>query len=91
MTGVGVIAIHFVIRTHRDLIQCRITIGETIGHDQVKYVGRVKALDLISVRLASLQLIRHLEMLLPLCEGDVKGAGLGIRYVKINQQIVGAL
>ena len=90
MPCVGIVAVNLIVRSHRDLIQGGIAIGETIGHDEVEHIGGVESLDLVRIGLARLQLIGHLETLFPLREGDVEGAWLGMLHVEVDQQVVRA-
>ena len=77
VTGVRAVTVYLISGTHRDLIIRGISVCETIRHDEIKHVGRVKPLDPISVRFTGLQLIRVIETLFVLRERDIKPAQTG--------------
>ena len=85
VTGVRAVTVYLISGTHRDLIVRGISVRETIRHDEIKHVGRVKPLDPIGVRFTGLQLIRVIETLFVLRERDIKPAGLGLFHVQIDQ------
>ena len=85
VTGVRAVTVYLIRGTHRDLIVRGISVCETIRHDEIKHVGRVKPLDPIGVRFTGLQLIRVIETLFVLRERDIKPAGLGVFHVQIDQ------
>ena len=83
--GRSAVTVYLIRGTHRDLIVRGISVCETIRHDEIKHVGRVKPLDPIGVRFTGLQLIRVIETLFVLRERDIKPAGLGVFHVQIDQ------